>query len=63
MAKTYKCEKCGEYFELAECTDVMFTKHHLDGSRKQVAKIRLCDDCAEKAQVVLADALELPDWD
>ena len=31
--------------------------------REEIAKIRLCPDCAEKALVVLADALELPDWD
>lgn len=59
----YTCEKCKEEFILAEMTDILFLEHGIGGEKRQVSKIRVCKDCAEKAQVVLADAFELPDWD
>ena len=59
----HKCEKCGGLFELGDCMDLVLLKRHEDGTKQQVGKIRLCDDCAEKAETTLADALEVPGWD
>ena len=59
----YECEKCHERFVLADMTDILFYEHETGGEKKQVSKIRVCKDCAEKAETVLAEALELPDWD
>ena len=60
---TYECEKCHEQFALSDMTDILFLEHGAGGEKRQVSKIRVCKDCAEKAETVLADALELPDWD
>ena len=59
---TYVCEKCKEEFILADMTDILFIEHGVGGEKRQVSKIRVCKDCAEKAETVLADAFELPDW-
>lgn len=59
---TYICKKCEEEFILADMTDILFIEHGTGGEKRQVSKVRVCKDCAEKAETVLADAMELPDW-
>ena len=57
MENKYECAKCHK--EIPGTSDrFVYVRGH-----EEIAKIRLCPDCAEKALVVLADALELPDWD
>ena len=62
-SRNYECQKCHEEFPYEECVDILFVQRGLGGEKHQLARIRLCGDCAEKAETVLADALELPDWD
>ena len=55
--KVWECAKCG--VEMQHGSDVLI----LERKGKTVTEIYLCEDCSEKALIVLADALELPDWD
>ncbi len=55
--KAYRCAKCKTEIERNSDRFLYIRKDEV------IATIRLCPDCAEKALVVLADALELSDWD
>lgn len=55
--KVYECAKCHK--EMQYYPDCV----HLTHGYETLNTIYLCEDCMEKALVVLADALELPDWD
>ena len=70
--KVYKCENCGEEILLEDSADILIVEHTADDfskqvrtkmKKKQVFKVRICKDCVEKAEVAIADWLDLPDWD